>query len=90
MNQSLRQRLPQQRCFKAPLPYIDPGSDSPSQLHWEERISQHRGAMHQLPGSGQPVANPLSASGEKEKGFQLGNCPAHLHTGFKGICVLQE
>lgn len=82
MNQSLRQGLPQQHRFKAPLPYIDLGSDSRSQLRWEGRISQHGGDVHQLPGSGRPVANPLSTSGEKEKGFQLNNCFAHLRHQF--------
>lgn len=79
MNQSLGQRLPQQHRFKATFPYIDPGSDSWSQLRWESWISQHRGDVQQLPGSGQPVANPLSASEEKEKGFQLNNCSLHLY-----------
>lgn len=89
MNQSLRQRLPQQHRFKAPLPYIDLGSDSRSQLRWEGRIPSTEEMCISCLGAGGRWQTHCQPLGRKKRVFSLIIALHVSATSFKGICILQ-
>lgn len=90
MNQRQGPRPPRQRRFKAPLPFIDPGSDSRGWSRCEGRETfPAPGAAHQLPGSGHAVPAQRQPPGRRRRELSSVIALCLSPHRFEGICVPQ-